>query len=237
MLVSVEQLNESARRYQEWEGKSGREEVLIKPEEELVKNLDKKIEEKVAKGNILGTEDNLVKRKKMIETKAPEPAEFAFERAIGKNDSVYSNFVELIATSKQKVGRIVVKEGIKTIGYATGFLVSERLLLTNWHVFKAKEEAVESEVQFFYEYDMFGRPAQSVSFRFAPNEFFYSFKPLDYCFVAVEPIDVTGKVELKSIGYVYMDPSLGKLGDENVEYLNIIHHPEGDYKQLSIREN
>ena len=30
---------------------------------------------------------------------------------------------------------------------------------------------------------------------------------------------------------------MGKLGDEDVELLNIIHHPEGDYKQLSIREN
>jgi endonuclease G, mitochondrial len=71
-----------------------------------------------------------------------ELVEFAFERAIGKNDSVYSNFVELIHQAKQKVGRIAIKKGNHNIGFATGFMVSENLLLTNWHVFKTIDEVV-----------------------------------------------------------------------------------------------
>ncbi len=236
MLVSIEQLNESINRYKEWEKKPA-EEVVAVAEEELVKNIDKAIPDNVIKGNMLGSQDNLAKRLELIEDKAPEPANFAFERAIGKNDSVYSNFVELIAGTKQKVGRITIKEGSRTIGFATGFMVSEKLLLTNWHVFNTKDDVADSEVQFFYEYDIFGRPMQSVSFKLKVADFFHSFRPLDYCLVAVEAIDVTGRVQLSSIGYIFLDPAPGKLGDEEIELLNIIHHPGGDYKQLSIREN
>ena len=84
---------------------------------------------------------------------------------------------------------------------------------------------------------MFGRPGQPVVFKLNSTDFFYSFKELDYCFVAVDPVDVTRSVELSSVGYIFLDPSLGKLADEGKELLNIIHHPNGDYKQLSIREN
>lgn len=238
MRISVEQVSESVKRYKVLKEKPVRKELSKKlTEEKLVAAVDKNITESVAKGNMLGDKENIVRRKEMLDKIRLEPAEFAFERAIGENDSVYSNFVELIAYSKQKVGRIVVKEGNKKLGYATGFMVSERLLLTNWHVFKKKEDVAQSEVEFHYEFDMFGRSRQPVVFRLSPGDFFYSFKELDYCFVAVNPVDVSGETKLSSIGYIYLDPGLGKLGNEKEELLNIIHHPGGDYKQLSIRKN
>ncbi|MFN8345155.1 MAG: DNA/RNA non-specific endonuclease [Spirosomataceae bacterium] len=190
----------------------------------------------ITKGNVLGSDLNLEKRRAMISAKGFEPEEFAFERAIGKNDSLYSNFTELIALTKRKVGRIVLIEDSKKVGYATGFMVSDTLLLTNWHVFKNARSAVESEVHFFYEYDAQGHPTPPVIFKFDPTRFFNN-ELLDYCFVAVQPTDVTGNVPLDSIGYLYLDPALGKIGDVNVEKLNIIHHPQGDFKQISIREN
>ncbi len=189
------------------------------------------------KDNIAGDADNLKARKTLLKTSSTEPEEFAYERAIGKNDSVYSNFVELIQNAKRKVGRIVIKNGIKTQGFATGFMVSEKLLLTNWHVFKTIDEVADSEVQFDYEYNTHGNAMTPVAFRLKSEVFYYSNKDLDYCFVAVQPIDITGQQRLKDIGYLYLDPVKGKLGDVNVEKLNIIHHPDGDLKQLSIREN
>ena len=45
------------------------------------------------------------------------------------------------------------------------------------------------------------------------------------------------KIALESIGYLYLEKGLGKIGEENKEKLNIIHHPNGDYKQISIRAN
>ncbi len=191
----------------------------------------------VPAGNILSAEENLRKRKEMIEAKAFEPSEFAFERAIGNNDSLYSNFIELLALTKRKVGRVVIVEEGKRTGFGTGFMVSQDLLLTNWHVFETKEMAAESEVHFFYEYDEFGHPMNPVIFKFDTERFYTANEELDYCFVAVQPTDVTAQKNVKEIGYLYLDKSLGKIGETGVEKLNIIHHPLGDYKQVSIREN
>ncbi|MES1215972.1 MAG: DNA/RNA non-specific endonuclease [Bacteroidota bacterium] len=219
MLISLDQLKESESRFNKFNQPSVAEEEL-QPSE-----------------NLTTATANLVNRADMLLTVGKEPLEFAFERAIGANNSVYSNFCELISSAKQKVGRIVVKTGNKNLAFATGFMVSEKLLLTNWHVFKTKEEVRDSEIEFFYEYDIFGRPGKPIIFKLAPGQFFHSEQTLDYCLVAVNDIDIYNTTRLSSIGYHYLDPTLGKLGDEGVELLNIIHHPDGDLKQLSIRQN
>lgn len=234
MKVSTEQLNNCAYRYGQWHPEEGTrsgfpEATSIAPPDAAHENLPK--------GNILGDKTNLKKRKELLEKLGTEPANFAYERAIGNNDSVYSNFIELIVEAKRKVGRIVVKDGIEHLSYATGFMVSDQLLLTNWHVLKTDADAKDSEVQFYYEYDASGNPLLPVTFKLDPVTFFYSFKALDYCLVAVNPRDINGQKTLKDIGHLYLNPMEGKLGQENEELLNIVHHPEGDYKQLSIREN
>lgn len=175
-------------------------------------------------------------RKDMIAAKAAEPVDFAYERAIGNNDSLYSNFIELIALTKRKVARIVIKENDKRVGFATGFMVSKELMLTNWHVFQNKDMATSSEAHFFYEYDNLGHPIDPVIFKMDDSKF-YNNKELDYCFVGLAPKDVNNEYSLEDIGYLYLDRLIGKIGEVGVEKLNIIHHPLGDYKQLSIREN
>ena len=233
MLISPDLLDASAKRYTALREKPLRAALPSLAEEALRAN----IAPEAIEGNIIGNKENLVKRKQMLEAIKQEPVNFAFERAIGKNDSVYSNFVELIRRAKQKVGRIAIRKGNQNIGFATGFMVADNLLLTNWHVFKTRQEVAESEVQFYYEYDWQGNPVTPVTYTFQPDVFFYSNKELDYCFVAVSPTDISGTKRLSEIGYIFLDPALGKLGNEHEEALNIIHHPDGDYMQLSIREN
>lgn len=233
MFISLDQLDESENRFSALSQIPDRDAVSQLREELLIPDISPGL----VAGNILGADENLKRRKQMLKAVQQEPVNFAFERAIGKNDSVYSNFVELIGIAKRKVGRVAVKRGNRNIGYATGFMVSPSLLLTNWHVFETKEAVGDSEVQFFYELDIHGNPGDAVSFKLQADRYFRSFKDLDYCFVAVSPIDVTGKSSISDIGYLFLDPALGKLGNEGEEALNIIHHPDGDYKQLSIREN
>jgi endonuclease G len=234
MLISVDQLEESEDRYAALETEPVRENVPgVFDEEAFIKGVSPEI----IQGNILGTEENLAQRKIMLANVRQEPVDFAFDRAIGKNDSLYSNFVELIQDAKQKVGRIAIKQGNKNIAFATGFMVSKNLMLTNWHVFKTIENVADSEVQFFYELDILGNPGTPVSFKINAEIFFHSNKELDYCLVAISSLDISGKVSLDDIGYIFLDPALGKLGSEEVEALNIIHHPDGDFMQLSIREN
>ena len=118
------------------------QETTISPEETPLIN-------SITQDNLLDPNVNLLKRKETISAKGFEPTEFAFERAIGKNDSLYTNFTELIALTKRKVGRIVIKEGGKKTGYATGFMVSNRLLLTNWHVFRNEGWLWKAKSTFF----------------------------------------------------------------------------------------
>lgn len=238
MLVPIEEFDKSLERYKTAEDIAGAKPSGIAPEEipEIAESA-KAGEAAPQASPILTQKENLEKRREMLAAVAPEPVDFAFERAIGRNDSVFSNFCELIAIAKRKVARIVVKRGSKTTSYATGFMVSERLMLTNWHVFNEKANVADSEAQFFYELDVFGREMSPTVFRLASDDFFYSYKDLDYCLVAVAPVDIDGKTELASIGYHFLDPTLGKLGTQEVELMNIIHHPNGTPKQLSIREN
>ena len=230
MLLNVDQLKDS-------------EERFLATRQTLIKNTgpagaDEAPGSRTGRGEMLTSSENLRKRKEMLQAKSAEPFEFALERAIGKNDAVFSNFIELISNAKKKVGRIAVKQGAKPLGCATGFMVSEQLLLTNWHVFKTIDKVGQSEIQFGYELDVNGNPPGTyTSFRLRSDVFYHSCKELDYCLVAVDPMDVTAKISINEIGYLYLDPTLGKLGDEDKEALNIIHHPDGDFKQLSIREN
>jgi len=187
--------------------------------------------------NIDGDEVNLINRKNNIKEFAPEPVDFAYERAIGENDSVYSNFVDLIVEAKKKVGRISLVKDRVLDGYATGFMVSETLMLTNWHVLSTSDDAVNSTIEFNYELDTKGNLKQSRTFALNPDVFFHSNKQLDFALVAVSSIDLTGKYKLSDVGYLYLSPLSGKLGDKGKESLNIIHHPDGAPMQLSLREN
>lgn len=236
MLVSVEQLKKETNQSPETNVFEQLDEHVAVEKSTSDSPQESPLIKSITKGNILGDGINLEKRMQMISAKGFEPAEFAFERAIGKNDSLYSNFTELIALTKRKVSRIVIKENNKKKGYATGFMVAKNLMLTNWHVFPDAQLADESETHFFYEYNAQGHPQAPVIFRFDTTKFFNN-EELDYCFIGVKPVDISGNTSLDSIGYLYLDKGLGKLGDVNVERLNIIHHPQGDYKQISIREN
>lgn len=235
MKVSVEQLEKSIERF-DYSEKLKKPIVKYTPKQKLFVQ-PKSISKKLTFNNITGDKENLKQRKEMLKTSGVEPVDFAFERAIGKNDSVYTNFISLITEAKRKICRIIIKDDASKVGFATGFMVSKNLMLTNWHVFKNKEEAATSCIQFNYELGLDGHPQKSISFELSPSTFFYSFKDLDYCLVAVEETDISGEHKLEEIGYIYLDPNSGKLGNENQELLNIIHHPNGDYKQLSIREN
>lgn len=233
MLLSVNEIEKSTNRYFAVEDLKAK--ALLGDDAENL-GIDN-IAPGITRGNILDSEENLAKRKAMLDSSSKEPVDFAFERAIGKNDSVYSNFVELIHLAKQKVGRIAIKKGNRNQGFATGFMVAENLLLTNWHVFQTIDDVADSEIQFFYEYNTLGNPGLPVSFKLQSDLFFHANKDLDYCFVGVSSKDVTGHKNLNEIGYIFLDPGIGKLGHEGQEALNIIHHPDGDYMQLSIREN
>jgi endonuclease I/V8-like Glu-specific endopeptidase len=169
------------------------------------------------------------------ETLAPEDFGadiLGLERLMGRNDLVDVGFLERGHLASGSVGRVNVSS--PEAHYGSGFMVSPRLLLTNNHVLRDPDEAARGCVEFNFQAGLDGRALQPVAFRFEPHVFFVTSKELDFTFVAVTERDDTG-AQLSDFGWLQLIEEQGKivLG----EFVNVIQHPNGEPKQLALREN
>jgi endonuclease G, mitochondrial len=159
----------------------------------------------------------------------------ALERLLGSNNLIGVGFLEAGYRASIPVGRIQVlneQGGIAT--YGTGTLVSPRLLMTNNHVLPSPETAGLARVEFGYELDPEGAPRPSASFALEPDTFFLTDKELDYALVAVAERGADG-AELAAFGWSRLIESTGKVIVG--EFVNIVQHPNGEPKQIAVREN
>ncbi|MBI4998182.1 MAG: DNA/RNA non-specific endonuclease [Rhodocyclales bacterium] len=162
--------------------------------------------------------------------------ENAFERAVGDIDLVGVDYLYNGLRAAEAVARVVIPraDGNRT-AYATGFMVSPDLFLTNWHVFKTADAARLATAQFGYQADADGAERVSTSFMLRPDRFFLADEHLDYCLVAVDPTSEKGPSDLRSFGWLRLNPDLGKA--DVGQWASVIQHPGGQLKQLAIREN
>lgn len=148
-------------------------------------------------------------------------------------DFVGVAFLERGLKASRSVGRIAYHNGR---AQGTGFMVSDRLLLTNNHVIETAQLASNFVIEFDYELDPTDRP-RSIS-RFALDaSTFYLFDDvddLDYALVAVGP-KISGPGSLADFSYCALSAAKDKhaLG----EVANIVQHPDGRYKEVVLREN
>lgn len=157
------------------------------------------------------------------------------ERLMGRNDMIDVGFLERGWIASRSVGRIAIFGSPQARGgYGTGFLVSPSLLLTNNHVLPTVEHATHSYVEFDLQAGRDGLPLAAVAFRLQPERLFVTSKELDYTVVAVRSDSETG-TSLTSYGFLPLIEAEGKviLG----ELVNIVQHPNGEPKQLALREN
>jgi endonuclease G len=158
------------------------------------------------------------------------------ERVIGKADFLNVNFLEQALAVSRFVCRLNLKiSKTRNVGFGTGFMVSPRLMLTNNHVLSGPEFAVHSEAEFDFQYDRFGRWLPVVNYSLDPGTFFMTDENLDFTLVAVSQRSISRDVDLLSYGWNRLIGEEGKalIGDS----LNIIQHPKGDAKQISLRAN
>src|SRR5882724_1902278 len=144
-------------------------------------------------------------------------------------------FLERGLQVARTVGRvwIAVASG-RPLGYGTGFLISPRLLITNNHVLDSKAVARKSVVEFNYQLGIDGKALPSATFDLDPDAFFFTDQHLDYAVVAVR-LDGTRSQSLIGFGW---NPLIEEEGKAIIsQFLNIIQHPNGEVKQLSLREN
>ena len=116
----------------------------------------------------------------------------------------------------------------------TGFLIGESLMLTNHHVIESEDVALYSTFTLDYEDNLVGAAKAAQEFELDPTTFFITNRELDFTVVAVNP-ESNNTVSLQSYGFHPLISRQGKikLGDP----VNIIHHPEGDPKRVTFRNN
>lgn len=148
-------------------------------------------------------------------------------------DFVNVSFLERGFHAARSVGRVTFLDGRPQ---GTGWMISDRLFITNNHVISSQNAAAGFCVEFDYELDLAGN-ARSVSrFRFDPGAFFITDDrdDLDYTVIAIGERNA-GSAMLASFGY----SPLSNATDKHVlgEVANIIQHPDGRYKEVVVREN
>jgi V8-like Glu-specific endopeptidase len=157
------------------------------------------------------------------------------ERVLGTSDFLGIAFLERGLQVARSVGRVAIRGRTGSpIGYGTGFMVGPRLLVTNNHVLGDASQAADSVVEFDYFVRADGSPSTIKVFNLQPDIFFQTDPGLDFTLVAVAEVGASG-TPLSAQGWNQLIPDEGKaiIG----QWVNIIQHPNGEPKQLVLRNN
>ena len=158
------------------------------------------------------------------------------ERVINENDLLPINYFAKGLLSAKAVGRVtIISISGAEVGYGTGFLIGNNLLMTNNHVLETKETAQNSIVEFDYEIDANNTAKTPFSFRLEPTKFFYTSQELDFTIVFVADNSITGAQKIGDYGTIPMIEKVGKVGINSS--VSIIQHPKGMRKSISLRNN
>lgn len=157
----------------------------------------------------------------------------ALERILGSNDMMPISFLDLGRQRARSVGRIHIKTPLGMAqGFGTGFMVSPNLFLTNNHVLNEAGAAMASHVEFDFEVDLTGELRPTQTFQFDPETFFITDKTFDFTLVAIQANEL---FEPRQWGWIPLIQEDGLV--VKGEYVSIIQHPNGEAKQLAMREN
>lgn len=135
--------------------------------------------------------------------------------------------------ASRSVARIIFRDGRPQ---GTGFLVSDRLLLTNNHIIPNPALAQNLLAEFCYEIPFGEQTPSSMQFELDPDTFFETdeVNDLDYTLIAIgRPL--SGAVSTAEYGCCPLSSSSAK--HSVGELVNIVQHPNGGYKQVVFREN
>jgi endonuclease G len=157
----------------------------------------------------------------------------ALERVIDGNDMVLSAW---LGKGEQAARTVAL---IRTpYGPATGFMITDWLMLTNHHVLPAQEVAETSHALFEYAEDDNGAIA-AVRAEFDPARCFITGSDKeggepDFTIVALAPLP-GGEAPGRRFGRV---PLVGAVGKVMVGHpVNIVQHPGGNSRQVAFRDN
>jgi endonuclease G, mitochondrial len=139
------------------------------------------------------------------------------------------------AVRRRAVGYVEVND-VRSTELGTGFLISPRLFLTCCHVIKDAAAAKSAQITFDREMTRLRQPTPSTTYLLEPDSFalFSDENQLDYALVAVGPLS-SGTATPSDLGCCILQNS----PDRHVigMNVNIIQHPSGQPKMISVRNN
>jgi endonuclease G, mitochondrial len=161
--------------------------------------------------------------------------------SLRKAEAIQGNSVDYVGVAWLEAGKIASNAVARIIfrnggPLGTGFLVSDRLLLTNNHVIGRKDEASGLLVEFRYEIRLGETAPAPVRFELDPSTFFETDPrdDLDFTLIALGRPLTTG-ANSTEFGCCPISASSAK--HSVGEPVTIVQHPDGDYKQVVLREN
>ncbi len=182
-------------------------------------------------------------RSKVAELLTPE-SHSALERIIGPNIDFQDVVdLELARAAASSVARVV--KALDGSPQGTGFMVSPGLFLTNNHVVVKDPESTKAsvpdearglEIEFNFEEDENNALRPISRFALDPDLFMLSSASgeFDFALVAVGE-RISGPATLEQFGFCPLSAASDKHAELN--FANIIQHPEGKPKKIAMREN
>jgi V8-like Glu-specific endopeptidase len=156
-------------------------------------------------------------------TTAPAMSKEQYEKITGEQATFLPvSFFEMGMLRSSPVARIVTPDGL-----GTGFLINDQdLLLTNNHVIDETPGNGSYKAQFNYQKSLRDLPLQYDEFEI-DNSVFHTSKDDDWTVVKVK------NNPSSKYGFI---PLVGKEVQKN-DFVNIIQHPGGEYKQIGLYHN
>jgi len=159
-----------------------------------------------------------------------------YERIIHGNEIQPVNYLAKGVRVAEAVARIAIRDGAGRLrGWGTGFLIAPGVLITNHHVLPDAAAAATSQAHFLYETDLHDQPMAPQVFVLEPQRLFFADETLDFAVVAVAARSDNADTGLHAFGFLPLIGITGKVADG--EWLTVVQHPNGERKQLCVREN
>jgi len=155
---------------------------------------------------------------------------------MGRSTLLPVNFLARGVQKSKAVGKVEIKTGSNRVNVGTGFLfkvkgINDLFFITNYHVINDRKDIDKTKVIFDYELDIDGNSIASKSFRIDENRAWYCSPVNEYDTTIFNLIDDHN--ELESYGYI----ELKEIEIAQNDFVNIIQHPGGEMKQISLYHN